>query len=519
MSGYPQKIQLFNPYKIHLMLKTTLLLMLAVLLNIQNVNAFCGFYVAKADTELFNEKSEVILTRDGFETVLTMSNDFKGDVKDFAMVIPVPTVLSRNNIKVVDRYIFDRLNGYSGPRLVEYYDEHPCYRYDYRMMEKMAIPAIGIMEDASRSMEFDDYQVTIEASYTVGEYDILLLSAQESQGLKRWLTDNGYQIPEKAEAILEPYLKSDMKFFVAKVNLEEYGQSDYQNLRPIQIRYNHPRFMLPIRLGMANANGSQDLIVYAMTPKGRVESTNYQTVDIPSNFNVPTFVTDQFSSFYKDLFAKAYRRNGRNAVFVEYAWDLSSSNYTKCDPCATTPPAYSELIDAGVHWIDYEDVSGWGGADYAGDLFFTRLHVRYENLHFPSDLEFHVTANKTNHQGRYVMQHMYEGPINCEENVNLHYYLDVKDRREDELDNLAYYAGWDKNKYRSYVSSIDSHLERVDPAQRRNTIGFQIKRFFRNHLNTLSPIHYQSLAIILFGIAGLLCMQRIARSRQVVRVQ
>ena len=30
------------------------------------------------------------------------------------------------------------------------------------------------MEDASGSMEFDDYQVTIEASYTVGEYDILL---------------------------------------------------------------------------------------------------------------------------------------------------------------------------------------------------------------------------------------------------------------------------------------------------------------------------------------------------------
>ena len=105
-------------------------------------------------------------------------------------------------------------------------------------------------------------------------------SAEESLGLKRWLADNGYQIPEKAEAILEPYLKSDMKFFVAKVNLEEYGQSDYQNLRPIQIRYNHPRFMLPIRLGMANAKGSQDLIVYAMTPRGRVEATNYQTVDI-----------------------------------------------------------------------------------------------------------------------------------------------------------------------------------------------------------------------------------------------
>ena len=188
-----------------------------------------------------------------------------------------------------------------------------------------------------------------------------------------------------------------IQFFVAKVNLEEYGQSDYQNLRPIQIRYIHPDLCC-LFAWVWLMQASQDLIVYAMTPKGRVESTNYQTVDIPSNFNVPTFVTDQFSSFYKDLFAKAYRRNGRNAVFVEYAWDLSSSNYTKCDPCATTPPAYSELIDAGVHWIDYEDVSGWGGADYAGDLFFTRLHVRYENLHFPSDLEFRIAANKTNHR-------------------------------------------------------------------------------------------------------------------------
>ena len=482
-------------------------------------HSFCGFYVAKADTELFNEKSEVILTRDGFETVLTMSNDFKGDVKDFAMVIPVPTVLSRNNIKVVDRYIFDRLNGYSGPRLVEYYDEHPCYRYDYRMMEKMSIPAMEVMEDASGSMEFDDYQVTIEASYTVGEYDILLLSAEESLGLKRWLTDNGYQIPEKAEAILEPYLKSDMKFFVAKVNLEEYGQSDYQNLRPIQIRYNHPRFMLPIRLGMANAKGSQDLIVYAMTPRGRVEATNYQTVDIPSNFNIPTFVTDKFSAFYKDLFAKAYRRNGRNAVFVEYAWDLSSSNYTKCDPCATTPPAYSELIDAGVHWIDYEDISGWGGADYSGNLFFTRLHVRYDNLHFPSDLEFHVTSNMTSHQGRYVMNHMYDGPIECEGDTDLHYYLDVKDRREDELDNLAYYAGWDKNKYRSYVSAIDAHLERVDPEGKRGNVLFLFKHFGRNILRHSLIPHYQYAFTTLVGILGLVLMRRFARRKKVLRVQ
>ena len=44
--------------------------------------------------------------------------------------------------------------------------------------------------------------VTIEAKYTVGEYDILILSAQQSTGLETWLRENGYRIPAGASAIL-----------------------------------------------------------------------------------------------------------------------------------------------------------------------------------------------------------------------------------------------------------------------------------------------------------------------------
>jgi len=41
---------------------------------------------------LFNRGSQVVLARDGDRTILTMANDFKGDPKEFAVVIPVPTV-------------------------------------------------------------------------------------------------------------------------------------------------------------------------------------------------------------------------------------------------------------------------------------------------------------------------------------------------------------------------------------------------------------------------------------------
>src|SRR5919201_3934775 len=87
---------------------------------------FCGFYVARADTKLFNKASQVVLARDGDRTVLTMVNDFQGDLKEFAVVIPVPTLLTRDQIHVGDKALIDHLDAYSAPRLVEYFDQNPC---------------------------------------------------------------------------------------------------------------------------------------------------------------------------------------------------------------------------------------------------------------------------------------------------------------------------------------------------------------------------------------------------------
>ena len=63
---------------------------------------FCGFYVGKADTRLFNQASQVVLVRDGDRTVMTMVSDFNGQLKEFAIVIPVPTFLRREQIHVGD---------------------------------------------------------------------------------------------------------------------------------------------------------------------------------------------------------------------------------------------------------------------------------------------------------------------------------------------------------------------------------------------------------------------------------
>src|SRR5829696_9389287 len=101
-------------------------LVLLIVCSAPGIAAFCGFYVAKADTKLFNKASQVVLVRDGDRTVMTMASDFQGDPKEFAVVIPVPTFLKREQIHVGDKSLVDHVDAYSAPRLVEYHDPDPC---------------------------------------------------------------------------------------------------------------------------------------------------------------------------------------------------------------------------------------------------------------------------------------------------------------------------------------------------------------------------------------------------------
>ncbi len=416
--------------------------------------AFCGFYVAKADTKLFNKASKVAIMRDDDRTVITMANDFQGDLAEFAMVIPVPVVLEEGQIHVTENAILDHLDAYTSPRLVEYFDDDPCVMYERRELMS-AMPMAGAIEEDGGIRKKDSLGVTIEAQYTVGEYDILILSAEESDGLSTWLKQNGYKLPDGAEATLASYIKQDTKFFVAKVNLEEQAQTNLKYLRPLQIAFESPKFMLPIRLGTLNADGKQELFVFTLTRKGRVETTNYRTVKLPSNMTVPVYVKNEFGDFYKTMFEQQVEKENERAVFLEYAWDMSW-----CDPCAADPLSSDELRELGVYWTGGGDQSGImprRPAPQAQDVFVTRLHVSYDAAHFPEDLMFKETGDRSNFQGRYVLQHPYKGDAQCDAAES--YRAELPKRFETEAQTLANLTGWDIDDIRNKMNDAGQSFE------------------------------------------------------------
>jgi hypothetical protein len=395
-----------------------------------NAHAFCGFYVAKADTKLFNKASQVAIVRDEDKTVMTMANDFQGDLKEFAIVIPVPVALEKGQIHVGERVLVERLDAYSSPRLVEYWDGDPCNLYQNEELDDLAsgMRMKGAKDEEKKPREdrAKSLGVTIEAQYTVGEYDISILSAKQSDGLETFLKEEGYRIPKGAGAVLGSYIKQQMHFFVAKVNLGEQAKTGYTYLRPLQVAYQSPKFMLPIRLGTVNADGPQELFIYALTKKGRVETTNYRTVKLPSGDNVPEYVKDDFGPFYKALFGHEVKKEAMHAVFTEYAWDMSS-----CDPCAAEPLSVDEQKKLGV-W--------WAGQD---STFLTRLHVRYDADHFPEDLVFQQTSDRSSFQGRYVLQHPFKGYESESCDALPAYKKSVLARHEAEAKTLSGLTGWE----------------------------------------------------------------------------
>ena len=394
--------------------------------------AFCGFYVAKADAKLFNKSSKVVLARNGNTTAINMASDYQGAANEFAVVIPVPTFIERKDIGVVEMKTVDHLDAYTAPRLVEYHDDNPC---DPRIATAI-IPLLSYVPMAGfeRRDRAASLGVTIEASYDVAEYDVLILSAKESNGLATWLTENGYKIPPGAAEVLASYIRQNMRFFVAKVNLGRMQLLGNGYLRPLQVRYESAKFMLPLRLGTVNAAGPQDLIVYALSHNGRVETTNYRTVKVPSDMDVPLYVKDEFGKFYAAMFDRAVGDADMRAVFTEYAWDMGW-----CDPCAGEPLTSRELVELGARWIG-SDANVAYRLGSGGSVFVTRLHVRYDAAHFPEDLALMETHDRESFQARYVLRHPWRGTAACQ--LAAEYRDHLQERFKDEARTLATLTGW-----------------------------------------------------------------------------
>lgn len=396
----------------------------AVALFPNAADAFCGFYVSGATGKLFNNATQVVMMRDGQRTVLSMQNDYQGPPQDFALVVPVPVVLQKEDVKTLPPSVFTRVDQMAAPRLVEYWEQDPCRRPSPRGGRGGGVRTKRSMAKPRMAAANKDKYVKIEAQFEVGEYEIVILSSNDSGALDAWLRAENYNIPSGAEAALRPYIEAGTKFFVARVNVEKVTFAKGRAvLSPLRFHYDSQDFSLPVRLGLLNANGPQDLIVHILARNQRYEVANRKNVTIPTNLIVGDAVRSSFGGFYNALFDKTIAQNP-GAVVTEYSWAADT-----CDPCPGPRLGSSDFRLLGADVIEGQPSRGF---------VLTRLHARYTKETMTEDLVFRAAApivggrgtpgkygelrekgsqpgRVNNFQGRYAILHPWTGQVACQQ--------------------------------------------------------------------------------------------------------
>ena len=403
-------------------------------------HAFCGFYVSDSGNKLFNNATQVALMREGTRTVLSMQNDYEGPPERFALVVPVPVVLQKENVKTLPRDLFTKLEQLDAPRLVEYWEQDPCAQ------GTGAAEGFGIGQGRggggahmSRAAG-PDLGVTVEAQFTVGEYEIVILSAEDSGGLDAWLRREKYNIPAGAEPYLRPYVAQGSKFFVAKVDPAKvtFDEHHQAKLSPLRFHYDSEQFTLPVRLGLLNAKDTQDLIIHVLSKGQRYEAANYENVAIPTNLDVSDDAKKDFAGVYNALFDDTVHAHPK-AVVTEYSWDAAT-----CDPCPGPALSAQDLATLGDDALPQTQAQPTQPAPRrmwrrGGGFVLTRLHARYTTEALGDDLVFRAappivggremrafgtTLEQTpspssfnNFQARYAIRHPWTGEIKCEHPV------------------------------------------------------------------------------------------------------
>ncbi len=333
-------------------------------------SAMPGFIVGHDETPIAVPSTKVIIATHNQHHTLTILPGISSTARDVAMLIPVPSSISAQNIREVSASLFDSIDQLSAPRLREETDPNPC------------TGAGGAL--SKTGVEVKSYAVTTKHIADNTDYDISILPAADAANLVTWLADKGYKLPPKTDRIIVPYTQRGMAFVLAKA---KRSSMDAEYLKPLQISYDAPKLVLPVRLGLINApaitieapkvkevrvlnaapdmndpktpnpvdifnDGGQSLTLYVVSAGGRVGSQLLRSIPLANarmDTDMPPYVTRDFPAIYNRILNMRVKSEG-NALITEFAGEAALS---------------ADVLSAiGVNWLN-EKPSGNLPADLA----------------------------------------------------------------------------------------------------------------------------------------------------------
>ncbi len=198
----------------------------------------------------------------------------------------------------------------------------------------LAMPTLGLYTTAGISNDPTNNSLSV-TTQTIGNYDVSILEASDSQALDQWLKENHFQgLTDKEKIIIDDYINKGWCFVTSKLHRHDDQPA---TPHPIAIEFQSDTAIYPMRLtGMTNAPVYLELYVIAMdqasTPHLTIEFSDNFTESIESQFNMNRYSSNAFSE-------KLYRSDSQQLL-----WD--GCRITKlCNTVSPENMAHDYIID------------------------------------------------------------------------------------------------------------------------------------------------------------------------------
>lgn len=255
------------------------------------------------DAPAYNPATAVFLVRRGTRTIMTIEAQYEGPEAALSLVVPVPSAISRRQVRTISGEHFRRVDRATSPRLV-----HDFGRCDPNLGRR----GRGLLGGAGRTgvapMELPS--VEIEDEWETDAYDVTVLSASESVGLLDFLRGRGLALPDEARSALRAYIETGHRFLLLQVDPARAERVDGQMvLSPVQIELESEALVVPVRLGTLNSPGEQELLLYVLSDAGRYEVANRPALIAPTGLALRREYAGGLERLYEGLLEVQFRRH------------------------------------------------------------------------------------------------------------------------------------------------------------------------------------------------------------------
>ncbi len=286
------------------------------LLAYTNFSMACGGFFCQL-LPIDQAGEQIVFRKEGNQITTMVRIQYAGEAENFGWVLPVPNT---PELSLGSDLVFTQLDIATRPQFILERTGEACPRPQ----------AVNTAPDSDGDGAFEgvgNEAVVVEQRISIGPFDAQVISSDDPLAVASWLAENNFDLSDRGEELLTPYVDDGMKFVVLKLQ----NDSEVGDIQPIIMQYESELPMIPLRLTAIAAEEDMGILVWLLSDSRAVPENFLHVTPNYTRLNWYTGSRNAYAS-YQGLITDAMDEAGGQGFATDYAGRFENLSERLADP-------------------------------------------------------------------------------------------------------------------------------------------------------------------------------------------